>query len=187
MKSKIVTMFLITLGMNVYSRAQNIKRAAFIGLNPSVTVEPFYEKGELDVNIFPLIYQKTLSRRTDIRVSSILNFGVRNMENEISHYGAQISFPMYFKKKELLSSPSESFYIAPGIGCTRNRIELHTNFGFWAEPGYHLKITEKWTISFGVQLGATHFSYDDNTQKWGNHFGIKIIIGRWLGKNTPLP
>lgn len=159
--------------------AQNNKTANFIGINPSVTVEPFYEKGELDVNIFPLVFQKTITKRVDFRLSTILNYGVRNTNSEISHFGARIAFPFFIKKKEDLTLPSKGFYAAPGIGFTRNRIEEHTNIGFWLEPGYNLLVSDKLSISFGVQLGATHFDYDNGTQKWGNHFGMNIILGMW--------
>lgn len=162
----------------VYSQQQ--KTANYIGLNPSVTVEPFYEKGELDINIFPLVYQKTITDRIDFRVSTILNYGIRNTTNEISHFGGQIAFPIFLNKKDNLSSPSNGFFCAPGMGLTRNRIENHTNIGFWLEPGYNMMVTDKWSISFGIQLGATHFDYDNGSQKWGNHFGIKIIVGRWI-------
>lgn len=165
-----------TLGIS----AQTVKTANFIGLNPSVTVEPFYEKGELDLNILPLVFQKTLTGRTDFRISTTLNYGFRNTTNEISHLGGQFCFPVYFLKKEELLAPSQSFYVAPGFGMTRNLIEKHTNFGFWVEPGYNLMISEEWSISFGVQLGATHFDYDSGERRWGNHFGIKIIIGKWI-------
>jgi hypothetical protein len=52
--------------------------------------------------------------------------------------------------------------------------------GLWAEPGYLLSISKKWSISFGAQFGATRFWYDDGRAKTGNHFGVKISIGRWF-------
>lgn len=160
--------------------AQHQRTAFYLGLNPSVTVEPFYEKGELDLNIFPLVYQKTITNRIDFRVSTILNYGIRKTTDEISHFGCQIAFPVFLSRKEDLSAPSKGLFCAPGIGLTRNRIEDHTNIGFWLEPGYNLMVSEKWSISFGIQIGATHFDYDNGTQKWGNHYGVKIVFGRWI-------
>ncbi|HOP03687.1 MAG TPA: hypothetical protein PL017_03850 [Tenuifilaceae bacterium] len=160
--------------------AQENKSATFWGLNPSITVEPFYEEGELDINVFPVVYQKTITHRIDLRVASIVNFGVRNENSKFSHVGAQVSFPVHFSKKENTSVPSKGFYAAPGLGLTRNLIEKHNNFGVWIEPGYNLQISPKYSISFGAQFGATHFWYDNGDTKWGNHFGIKVIIGRWF-------
>lgn len=162
------------------TKGQENQRAHFIGLNPSVTVEPFYQEGEFDINIFPLVYQLPLNSTIDFRVSTTVNLGFRESSNKISHLGGQIAFPIFFKKKEDLSISSAGFFAAPGFGFTRNALEKHSNFGFFIEPGYNLQISEKWSISFGVQLGATHFSYDNGDKKWGNHFGIKIFIGRWL-------
>ena len=53
------------------------KPANLLGFNPSLTVEPFYDKGEFDVNIFPLVFMHTLSIRTDLRFTTILNLGIR--------------------------------------------------------------------------------------------------------------
>jgi hypothetical protein len=180
MKRLVFLLIIFTLFNTVYVLAQHQRNAYFIGLNPSITVEPFYEKGELDINVFPLVYQQTITNRIDFRVSTILNYGIRKSRDEISHFGGRIAFPVFLKKKDDLSIPSKGIYFAPGIGLTRNRIENHTNFGFWLEPGYNLMITQKWTISFGIQLGATHFDYDNGTKKWDNHFGMTIILGFWL-------
>ena len=180
MKKKIFLVFMILLINSITGVAQIKKTKNFIGICPSVTVEPFYQKGELDINIVPIVFQKTISKRIDIRVSTILNYGIRNTSSQISHLGVQMSFPIFLSKKEDLLFPSEGFFISPGLGFTRNRMEKHSNVGFWLEPGYCLKISENWSIFFGVQLGATHFDYDNGTQKWGNHFGIKIVLGRWF-------
>ncbi len=178
-KKKVLTIILICIS-SFQIIGQTERTSGFIGLNPSVTVEPFYKEREFDVNVFPLVFQKTLTRRIDFRLSTTLNYGIRNTTNEISHLGGQFSFPVFIRKKSDMLLSSQGFFLAPGIGVTRNRIEKHTNFGLWVEPGYNLMISKKWSISFGVQLGATHFDYDSDIKKWGNHFGIKIIIGKWI-------
>lgn len=175
----IISNFLLIINSFIVFTQQQ-KTASYLGINPSLTVEPFYEKGELDLNIFPFVYQKTISNRIDLRVSTILNYGIRKATNEISHLGSQIGFLIFLSKKNELLDPSKGFYCAPGIGLTRNIIEAHNNIGFWIEPGYSMLVTEKWSILFGVQLGATHFDYDNGSQKWRNHFGIKIVFGRWF-------
>lgn len=162
------------------AKCESLEKASFLGLNPSVTVEPYYNKGEFDINVFPVVYQRTISERIDFRASVTLNYGVREISKSISHFGGQLALPIFYKKKENLMNPSSGLFIAPGLGFTRNNLEKHTNIGFWLEPGYNLQISDKWSISFGVQLGATNFNYDDGTGKWGEHFGMKIIIGRWF-------
>lgn len=160
--------------------AQAGKEYTFIGLNPSVTVETYYQKGELDVNIFPVVYQKTLTRRFDIRLNSIVNLGIRNNGNEISHFGLEAGLPIFLKKKESIDEIPHGFFVAPVSSLTRNRIEEHNNLGLWIEPGYNLLFDNRFSMSFGVQLGGTYFAYDNGQKKWGNHFGVKVIIGKWL-------
>lgn len=175
--------FLITtiiLLLSTQVKSQDRKPLHFLGLNPSITVEPFYNKGEFDLNIFPVVYQRTLTERIDFRILSIVNYGVRKSSSTISHIGGQLAFPIYFRKRDEPANVSNGFFAAPGVGFARNLLEKHSNIGFWIEPGYNLKISEKWIISFGVQFGATHFDYDNGVKKWGNHFGVKIFFGRWF-------
>ena len=152
----------------------------FIGINPSITVEPFYEKGESDINILPIVYQRPLTKLFDIRLISILNLGIRNNGNEISHFGFETGLPIYIKSKKNINEISKGFYIAPILSLTRNRVEEHNNLGIWIEPGYNLLFDNNFAMTFGIQLGGTYFNYVNEQTKWGNHFGIKIIIGKWL-------
>lgn len=180
----IVKRFIVISAIVFISRnlllAQEVKSINFLGINPSVTVEPFYEKGELDVNIFPLVYQTPLTKIFDLRLNSILNLGVRNGGNEISHYGIETGIPIFFNSKGTKYEVSNGIFIAPILGLTRNRIEEHNNIGIWIEPGYNLLIDNKYAMTFGLQFGKTYFDYDNGKTNWGNHFGVKIILGKWL-------
>ncbi len=160
--------------------AQSGNRSNFIGINPSVTVEPFYEKGELDINIIPIVYQTPLTNIFDLRLTSICNLGIRNEGNEISHFGIETALPIFFKAKQDKKESSKGLFVAPIVSLTRNRKEEHNNVGLWVEPGYNLLFDNKFALSFGLQLGGTYFSYDNGQTKWGNHFGVKIIFGKWL-------
>lgn len=160
--------------------AQTEHRPNFIGVNPSVTVEPFYEKGELDLNIFPLVYQRPLNNRFDIRFTSIVNLGIRNTKTNISHLGLETALPIFFKAKENKNDASKGFYAAPVISLTRNLNESHNNIGIWAEPGYNILFENKFALSIGVQYGTTYFKYDNGKTKWANHFGVKVVFGKWL-------
>lgn len=174
----ILKFFLFQFNNSLYAQSEN--QFNFFGLNPSLTVEPFYEKGELDVNIFPLVYQRPLTKRFDIRITTICNLGIRNQGSEISHVGVETASPIFFKSKEDKEEISKGFFIAPIISTTRNRIEEHNNLGIWVEPGYNLLFDNNFSMSFGLQLGSTYFNYDNGESKWGNHFGVKIIFGKWI-------
>jgi hypothetical protein len=183
MKKLVKQIFILTAILVIHKHSllgQEEKKYNFIGLNPSVTIEPFYEKGELDLNIFPVVYQRSMTKLMDIRMTSILNLGIRNDGNEISHYGLEAGFPIFFKRKENKNEISKRFFVAPLLSLTRNRGEEHSNLGLWVEPGYNLLFDNRLAMTFGVQYGGTYFNYDDGQSNWGNHFGIKIIIGKWF-------
>lgn len=156
------------------------KSASLLGFNPSITAEPFYEAGELDINIFPLVYLHTLTPRSDIRFTSILNLGIREEGNAISHIGFETAFPIYIIKKENKEIHSKGFFIAPVLSLTRNILEEHNNIGLWLEPGFLQKLSENFSINLAVQVGTTYFNYDDDEDSWKGHFGFKIIFGWWL-------
>jgi hypothetical protein len=171
---------LLCLIIEIKAGAQRESPAHFIGINPSITVEPFYSRGELDINIFPLTYQRTLGKRTDIRATAILNLGIRNGKNALSHFGLETAMPVFLKKKMNESAPSSGFFISPVLSWTRNRMAAHHNSGIWLEPGYHLLFDNRFAMSFGLQIGGTYFRYDNGSNRWGSHFGVKIILGKWL-------
>ena len=149
----------------------------YIGLRPYITAEPYYEKGELDFNIAPLVYQRSITNNFDLRLASILNLGFRNDEIAITHIGLQLGGPIYFSKKENKSEHSKGLYIAPVLSLTRNILELHTNTGLYIEPGYHLALSDKFSLMMGLELGATYFNYDDLREDgWESHFGVSIIL-----------
>ena len=156
------------------------KPASLLGFNPSITVEPFYDAGELDINIFPLVYLRTLSQRSDIRFTTILNLGIREEGNAISHIGFETALPIYFLKKENKAIHSKGFFIAPVLSLARNILDEHNNVGLWIEPGYLLKASENFSLNLAVQVGTTYFNYDDAEDSWKGHIGLKIVLGWWL-------
>lgn len=182
-KSSATLIYLFTLISIHTANAQYFKTGSLIGINPSVTVEPSYQKGELDINILPVVYQRILSKKTAVRLTSIVNLGIRNSGNAISHLGGEAALLIYLSQKEEKLIPLQGLYIAPAISFTRNRIEKHTNTSLWIEPGYQFMIGKKYAISLGIQLGGTYFNYDDIQNEWRTHFGTKVVLGRWLRKN----
>ena len=164
----------------ISSFSQSAGKPHFIGINPSFTVEPFYEKGEFDVNVVPIVYQHALGQRVDIRLNTIVNYGVRFSGSKISHFGLETAFPIFLIPRENSDDPSSGLYLAPIFSYTRNQVELHKNYGFWAEPGYNLLFDNDFAISIGVQFGRTFFNYDNGARQYGPHFGVKVILGKWF-------
>jgi len=175
--STLAFVFIVAIG-SLFGQTE--RRSHFIGLSPSITVEPYYDLGELDINILPVVYQVSISRRVDFRATSIFNYGIRNGADKISHFGLETAIPIFLKQKESKTDLSRGFFLAPIISITRNSSASHSNIGAWLEPGYNLLFDNRFALSFGLQLGGTYFIYDNSNNTWGSHFGVKIVFGKWI-------
>ncbi|MDH5233139.1 MAG: hypothetical protein OEY38_24055 [Gammaproteobacteria bacterium] len=156
-------------------QASSDRSRYFIGITPSVTAEPFYNKGEFDVNVLPLVYQQTLFNKTDFRLTSIVNYSVRDTENQLSHIGFEAAFPMRVFRRERLLHQKDGFYFAPIMSIAHEQIKKENHIGFWLEPGYQFLFKHNYSMSIGLQAGVTLIA--DEVQ---NHFGINFIFGRWF-------
>jgi len=177
-KTKIFILLGIVFILQLNLSAQDKIKDNFIGINPSVTAEPFYEKGEFDINIFPLVYQRVINNHFDFRITSILNLGVREDKNRLSIYGIELAVPYFLSQKG--GNPSRGFLIAPILSLVRYSKEEHLNLGIWCEPGYNILMDKDYSLSIGLQFGATYFSYDNEQNKWREHIGVKIVFGKWF-------
>lgn len=161
------------------NKKPKVKKSTHLwGFNPYVGNEPSYQKGEFDVNFLPILYQTSFSKRVDFRVNPILNFGFREVGALISHIGFETAVPIFIFKKEERFLPSKGFYIAPVFMLSTARFDK-TNRGFWGEIGYNLLIANKYGLSLGLQYGKTHYIYKFSDNEVGNHWGLKIIFGKW--------
>ena len=158
------------------------KHPVFIGIQPAITVEPFYEEGELDVNVFPLLIETPIGSRVTIKLSPLLNYHIGGEENGISDVGLYVVFPVYIKKRETKSDLPYGFYVGPVLGFGRNLLNEHYTTTLAVEPGYFFKANKSFTVSLGLQFGGSYFSYDDNSSKWIFHWGPKIGLGFWVNK-----
>lgn len=155
------------------------KKTFLVGFQPGITVEPFYEKGEFDINVLPLIIQIPLSKRIDMRFVSLANYHF-GTENGFSDIGINTILPIFLKKKESLIDPSKGFYLGPVLGLGRNLINNHFTITTAGEIGYMFKTEKRFTFSLGIQLGGSYFMYDNEPAVWRQHFGPKINLGWWL-------
>ena len=177
MKAFLFTIAFLLITNTIYSQEG---RAFMIGINPSVTVEQFYDQGELDINIFPLVLQLSMTNRIDLRFITLLNIAIRNDASGFANMGIETALPIYFKKKEKMSLPSKGFYTAPVISIASNKIDQNRHLGLWLEPGYHLSISESFSMVFGVQVGTTYIDYKSAEDSFVAHFGFKVILGWWM-------
>jgi len=158
------------------------KRPLFVGLQPSITAEQFYDKNELDINAIPLMIQIPVAKRVDFRTVTIANYHLGGEQNGFSDIGLQLVLPVFIKKKETARGISKGFYIAPAVGIGRNLINDHNTLTLAVEPGFQFPTKRSFSIALGMQLGATYFDYDNQPSVWRSHFGFKVNIGFWVNK-----
>ena len=158
-------------------------RALMLGLNPSLSVEQYYNEGEFDINVFPLSIQLSMNRHIDLRFISMVNIGIRNDQRGFANIGIESAMPIYFKVKEDRSIPSKGFYAAPVLSIAGNKLDENTHFGCWIEPGYQLGINERFNMIVGLQTGATYITYNSGEADLVYHFGLKVILGWWMNQH----
>ena len=162
------------------SYAQKQKSAHFIGMNPGISIKPFYESGEMDMNIIPIVYQTRIYKQMDIRLISIMNFGFRKDGNKIINYGLELALPYLFGQRSQSMQVSQGFYLAPVFSLLRYNGSKEYNSSLLIEPGIIFRLEEKASISVGLQLGAGYYNLEGLDSNWQNQVGLKIILGNWF-------
>lgn len=174
-----ILFLLIFLSSNIYSQTQ---KNIFIGIQPGVTVEPFYEKGELDINILPVVFETRIGDRTNLRFLPLVNLHSGGTENGISDVGLFTVLPIFLNDVERMEDHTFGFYVGPVLGLGRNLLNDHYTSTLAVEPGYMFESEKSFTITMGMQLGASHFFYDSAPNEWTFHWGPKVTFGYWLKK-----
>ena len=88
--------------------------------------------------------------------------------------------PIFFAKNESSDTKPFGFYVGPVFGFGRNLLNNHYTTTLAAEPGYMFEAKKSFTITLGVQLGSSYFTYDSQPNKWVFHWGPKVSFGFWL-------
>lgn len=171
-----LSFFLLCLSSIISAQSS---RALFLGLQPGLTKEKFYEKNEFDINVVPLVFQLSLNKRIDIRIVTLANYHFGD-EQQFSDVGLLTSLPVFIFKKEALKDASSGFFIGPHIGVSKNLLNEHYTTNIALEPGYMFSFSDRFAISAYLQYGGSYFAYHDGSSKWEQHFGIKVDLGIWL-------
>ncbi len=173
--------FIVFFGVTIWNQSFcQSNTPIFIGFQPNVTVEPFYDESEFDLDIVPLVFETSIGLRTNIKISPIVNYHFGGATNGISDVAVYSVLPIFFKAKETKSDRPFGFYMGPVIGFGRNLINSHYTTTVGIEPGYMFETKNRFTISMGLQLGGSYFSYDVEPNKWVTHWGTKFSFGFWI-------
>lgn len=176
-QSLFLSIFILISALNVFSQTRN---PVFVAFQPGITVEPFYEKGEFDINVFPFIIETPISSRVNLKLSPIINYHIGGESNGVSDLALFAVFPVFINNWKEKGDIPYGFYIGPVIGFGRNILNEHYTTTLAVEPGYMFQTKSSFTISLGLQLGASFFSYDSEPNKWVSHWGPKVSFGFWL-------
>ncbi|MFY0688252.1 MAG: hypothetical protein JXQ90_13855 [Cyclobacteriaceae bacterium] len=154
------------------------RKPILVGIQPAITIEPFYEKGELDVNVFPLVLEMPIGKRMNFRLLPTLNYHFGGEQSGVSDLGLYAVLPVFLK--EYPDKKPFGFYLGPVVGFGRNAIRDHFTTTVAVEPGYMFEAEKRFAISLGCQLGRSFFTYDDGAGSSVLHWGPKVTFGFWL-------
>lgn len=166
------------------TNAQNILgKSNYIGILPSVLKEPYDKIDAIEVNVFPLVYERRIKDKWGTQLRPMINYRIYKPHPGISHLGGTVMvnryLPSLFKK--------EDFWIVPNIGAyfsyTYNKIDLVNTLILGLEPGVLMKLSSRFSLNLAIQPGIDYFpdEYSRNFVNSSNgfkpHFGFIFHIG----------
>ena len=155
----------------IFTSPLSAQNEFWVGLEPSVVIEPDYENDEIDLGLLQLTVRGNLSGNMDWRLLILNNFHIGG-ESGINDVGVEMAAPVYLRQEE----NNTGWYFAPVLSLVNNLRLNQLKMTTALEVGNSIAISEKLGLNVGMQLGVTRFPGGD----WRNHFGIKVQIGRWL-------
>lgn len=150
-----------------------------IAIGPRVMQESWYESGELDVSIVPLVIELPLSSRVGLRLrpSVFYHFGGPSPDTRVSLIGGSAA-PIFYLQAADGPRPYSGWFIGPSLEITHNRLESMWHASVAADGGYAIYFEGGTGLILSVQLGVTFFS--DSDQDPALHPGVFPSFGIWL-------
>ncbi len=153
----------------------------YLGILPSVLVEPYDTVKAIEVNLLPFTYEYWFHPTTTFQVRPLLNYRILEGASGISHLGATALVNKYLPelfKNEILT---------PSLGVfttyTYNRLDFVHTVIVGIEPGVLIKLSERWSLTAALQPGIDFFpdTYSRHFVKSESgflpHFGFIIHAG----------
>lgn len=100
MKTLISVAFVLIIAIGF---AQEAEESYFIGFQPSVTREKFYDRNEFDINVIPFVFQIGMSKQIDFRLITLVNYHFGNSA-QFSDVGIELAIPVFWKKEGINQS-----------------------------------------------------------------------------------
>ncbi len=181
---KIIFSFVL-LFLSISTQAQqNTLKENYLGILPSVLVEPYDTINATEINVVPAVYERRFGEKSDIGIQfrPIINYRILEGASGISQVGGTLMVNKYF-----LNVFGEDFWLKPQVGAygtyAYNLLDEIQTLTLGLEPGALIKIGGNWLLSVNVQPGINYYP-DDYSREFVStesgfkpHFGIIIHAG----------
>ena len=170
--------------IDVASAQENSLSKHYIGLMPSVLIEPYDTINAIEVNCFPFLYEYRIGKNKDLgfQIRPMLNYRIYEIQSGFSHLGGSLVVNKYF-----LNVFKDSFWLKPQLGAyftfTYNKLDKVQVMILGIEPGVFMKFSKHISMSVNLQPGIDY--YPDKASKhfvgaengFKGHFGFIFHIG----------
>ncbi len=147
-----------------------------LGLEPAMTVEPFYEDNEFDLNLVPLVIHQRGAESLKTRLILQANYHFAD-EAGFNNVGLEVARPAYIFEEGSFAGA----YTTPIVSLGLNILDDQLKSTMGGEIGYSFDTETNWRFNVALQVGATFFGENDTgPSEWKNHFGIKFHFGKWI-------
>jgi hypothetical protein len=187
MKRVTLFMALFFLGSVMFAQNQEERPVVrpvqiFIGLQPSVSAEPFDEyRSAVNLNLIPLSIEYAINRHLSVRILPKMDIQFRpEFPSVISKVGLKFTVPYYFSLKNS-EEGQRGFYAGPTIGMEMNRLNNYYLINGFAEAGYAFLFQNVLSISLGAMAGASIQYNPEVAFYWiVPRTGARITVGIWF-------
>ena len=98
----VILFSIVLLFINPVKVYTQISIPLFMGIQPNITIEKIYSKGELDINVTPFVLQLPLGEKLDFRFTTTSNYHFGGQVQEISDLGFHVVFQFKYDKDMII-------------------------------------------------------------------------------------
>lgn len=178
-------LLMLTLSFAQKAIAQETRLSKnYIGLSPSVLVEPYDTINAIEVNFLPFLYEYRIGENHDLSLQArtILNYRFYEPQSGISQIGGSFVLNKYF-----LNIFGDDFWLIPQLGTyftyAHNRLDKIQTLTLGIEPGAYIKFSRNFSMSINLQPGINYYpdtyskQFADTKSGFKGHFGMIFHIG----------
>jgi len=168
----------ITNDQNKITQNKQADYSIFLGLQPGFFVEPWFNSGEFDVNLLPLVLETAITDNLGLRIRSSLFYraGNPNADLKLDVIGGSVGLFYYLNPRSKVIQYN-GFFIGPFFGYSKWLIDNYSSITIAVESGYSFVVKQNVSLNLSGQIGVSHFFEKEDTD---SHFGIFVNIGYWL-------